>query len=220
LLIALSLLVLLAWAVVAFNRLVRLRNQVRTAWADIDVQLARRHDLVPARVAATKAYAGHERAVLRAVTGRRAPALAQDSRPGRGGGRTRAGAGQAVRAQGGLPRPQGQRELPAPAAGPGGGRGAPAVRAPLLQRRGARVQRRHTARARRAGCAPGRLSARGVLRGRRSAARGGTGGAAMNANRFALLALVLPWLLAWATTTAAAERIEAYDVRIDVAADG
>lgn len=42
----------------------------------------------------------------------------------------------------------------------------------------------------------------------------------MNANRFALLALVLPWLLAWATTTAAAERIEAYDVRIDVAADG
>ena len=82
LLIALSLLVLLAWAVVAFNRLVRLRNQVRTAWADIDVQLARRHDLVPALVAATKAYAGHERAVLEAVTGLRARALAQDSRPG------------------------------------------------------------------------------------------------------------------------------------------
>src|SRR3546814_18047085 len=36
---------LLAWAVMLFNRLVRLRNQVRTAWADIDVQLTRRHDL-------------------------------------------------------------------------------------------------------------------------------------------------------------------------------
>src|SRR5690606_23191902 len=82
LLIALSLLVLLAWAAVASNRRVRRRNRVRTAWADIDVQLARRHDLVPALVAATKAYAGHERAVLEAVTGLRARALAQDSRPG------------------------------------------------------------------------------------------------------------------------------------------
>ena len=35
------------WGVVSFNGLVRLRNQVRTAWADIDVQLKRRHDLVP-----------------------------------------------------------------------------------------------------------------------------------------------------------------------------
>jgi LemA protein len=50
----------LVWAVVAYNGLVRLRNQVRTAWADIDVQLKRRHDLVPQLVAAVKAYAGHE----------------------------------------------------------------------------------------------------------------------------------------------------------------
>ena len=41
---------LLAWAILVFNRLVRLRNQVRTAWADIDVQLQRRHDLVPLAV--------------------------------------------------------------------------------------------------------------------------------------------------------------------------
>lgn len=82
LLLALPVAAVLAWSVVAFNRLVRLRNQVRTAWADIDVQLLRRHDLVPALVAATKAYAGHERAVLEAVTGLRARALAQDSRPG------------------------------------------------------------------------------------------------------------------------------------------
>ena len=42
------------WTVFAYNRLVRLRNQVRTAWADIDVQLTRRHDLVPQLVAAVK----------------------------------------------------------------------------------------------------------------------------------------------------------------------
>ena len=47
-LIAVALLVLIGWAVFVFNRLVRLRNQVRTAWADIDVQLLRRHATCPA----------------------------------------------------------------------------------------------------------------------------------------------------------------------------
>src|SRR5690606_35901027 len=69
-------LVLLAlWAAFAFNRLVRLRNQERTAWADIDVQLTRRHDLVPSLVAAVKGYASHESALLEAVTALRARAL-------------------------------------------------------------------------------------------------------------------------------------------------
>jgi LemA protein len=63
------------WAVVAYNRLVRLRNQVRTAWADIDVQLTRRHDLVPQLVAAVKAYASHEQATLAAVTELRSRAV-------------------------------------------------------------------------------------------------------------------------------------------------
>ena len=67
---------LLAWAIFAFNRLVRLRNQVRTAWADVDVQLMRRHDLVPSLVAAVQAYAGHEQAVLATVTELRSQALA------------------------------------------------------------------------------------------------------------------------------------------------
>jgi len=67
---------LLAWAVSVFNRLVRLRNQVRTAWADIDVQLQRRHDLVPQLVAAVRGYAGHEQATLQAATELRARALA------------------------------------------------------------------------------------------------------------------------------------------------
>ena len=71
----------LAWGVLAFNRLVRLRNQARTAWADIDVQLQRRHDLVPQLVAAVQGYAGHEAASLQAVTELRAQAL-QLQRPG------------------------------------------------------------------------------------------------------------------------------------------
>lgn len=75
------LLALLAWAVLVFNRLVRLRNQVRTAWADVDVQLLRRHDLVPQLVSAVRAYAGHEQAVLETATALRTQALASPSRP-------------------------------------------------------------------------------------------------------------------------------------------
>lgn len=70
---------LAGWGVFAFNRLVRLRNQMRTAWADIDVQLTRRHDLVPQLVAIVQGYAGHEKAVLSVVTELRAQALTQTS---------------------------------------------------------------------------------------------------------------------------------------------
>lgn len=69
----------LAWVVFAFNRLVRLRNQVKAGWSDIDVQLMRRHDLVPRLVEAVRAYAGHEQAVLERVTDLRAQALATAS---------------------------------------------------------------------------------------------------------------------------------------------
>jgi LemA protein len=67
------------WAGFVYNRLVRLRNQVRAAWADIDVQLKRRHDLVPQLVAAVSAYAGHEQAVMSAVTQLRTQATALSS---------------------------------------------------------------------------------------------------------------------------------------------
>ena len=77
-----GLVLLLCWAVFAFNRLVRLRNQVRTAWADVDVQLLRRHDLVPSLVTAVKTYAGHEQAVLAAVTELRGQAMAAQA-PGK-----------------------------------------------------------------------------------------------------------------------------------------
>lgn len=51
-----------------YNRLVKDRNQVRNAWSDIDVQLVRRHDLIPQLVSAVKAYADYEKATLTAVT--------------------------------------------------------------------------------------------------------------------------------------------------------
>lgn len=58
----------LAGVIWIYNRLVRDRNQVRNAWSDIDVQLVRRHDLVPQLVTAVKAYADYEQATMTAVT--------------------------------------------------------------------------------------------------------------------------------------------------------
>ena len=60
---------------VLYNRLIRARNRVSTAWSDIDVQLQRRHDLVPQLVKAVDAYAKYERATLEAVTELRAEAM-------------------------------------------------------------------------------------------------------------------------------------------------
>jgi LemA protein len=77
--LALVALALLAWAILAFNRLVRLRNQVRAGWSDIDVQLMRRHDLVPALVEAVRAYAGHEKGLFERVAALRADAAATRS---------------------------------------------------------------------------------------------------------------------------------------------
>lgn len=65
-----------AVVVVLFNDLVAARNQVRAAWSDIDVQLTRRHDLVPQLVAAVQGYAGHERSTLTLLTELRARAMA------------------------------------------------------------------------------------------------------------------------------------------------
>lgn len=69
---------LVVGGVFLFNRLVKDRNRVRSAWSDIDVQLTRRHDLVPRLVAAVRAYAGHERATLEAVTELRAQSVASN----------------------------------------------------------------------------------------------------------------------------------------------
>jgi len=62
-----AIVILLTLGVWIYNRLVRDRNQVLAAWSDIDVQLTRRHDLVPRLVAAVKAYADYEKATMTAV---------------------------------------------------------------------------------------------------------------------------------------------------------
>ena len=70
-------LALIALIVVLYNRLVQSRNRVDTAWSDIDVQLQRRHDLIPGLVKAVDAYAGYEKATLEAVAELRAEAMRQ-----------------------------------------------------------------------------------------------------------------------------------------------
>jgi len=59
-----------------YNSLVRLKVQSENAWSDIDVQLKRRHDLVPNLVETVKGYAGHEKQVLETVTTARSRAMA------------------------------------------------------------------------------------------------------------------------------------------------
>jgi LemA protein len=65
---------LLAAIVYYFNRMIKLRNKVRRAWKDIDVQLKKRHDLVPLLVRIAEGYALHERRVLVDVTEKRTEA--------------------------------------------------------------------------------------------------------------------------------------------------
>ena len=70
--------------VLGYNRLVRLRNEVDTGWANIDVQLQRRADLIPNLVEAVRGYAAHERGVFEEVT-RARTALQQAGTPGAAG---------------------------------------------------------------------------------------------------------------------------------------
>src|SRR5688572_14218668 len=76
--IAVLLLLLAVFVVVLYNRLVRLRNRVENAWAQIEVQLRRRYDLIPNLVETVKGYASHERATFEEVT--KARTAAQQAR--------------------------------------------------------------------------------------------------------------------------------------------
>jgi LemA protein len=71
--------VLVLWLIAVFNSLVRLHNRVKEAWSDINVQLRRRHDLIPNLVETVKGYAAHEAGVLEAVTKARTEAVAAGS---------------------------------------------------------------------------------------------------------------------------------------------
>jgi LemA protein len=88
--IVLVLVLIVVWAIATYNRLVRLRNQVESSWAQIDVQLKRRHSLIPNIVETVKGYAAHERGTLEAVINARNVAVQVGS----------AGPGQQAEAEG------------------------------------------------------------------------------------------------------------------------
>src|SRR5690606_31796063 len=160
---------------------------------------------------------------------------ASPDEPGSAGGgrvRARAGAVPALRTEGGVPRPQSERKLPRAPTRSRGGRGAPPVRAALLQRCSATIQRCRPTRARPAGRTALRVPERRVLSsaGRRACPRAGT--ALVRAARASLgarlirpsaramigaLVLLLLAPLAWAQP---GERILDYDIEIDIRPDG
>ena len=93
LLVVLAIVVVVVLAVIAiYNSLVRLRNQVQNAWSQIDVQLKRRHDLIPNLVETAKGYMGHERQTLENIT--KARNLAAQT--------SGTGVGEQAKAEGGL----------------------------------------------------------------------------------------------------------------------
>ncbi len=67
--------VVIGWFAFSYNNFVKLINRTREAWADIDVQLKRRYDLIPNLVETVKGYASHEKDLLEKVTKARADAL-------------------------------------------------------------------------------------------------------------------------------------------------
>jgi len=87
------LLLIVVAGVVFYNRLIRSRNRVDTAWSDIDVQLQRRYDLIPRLVTAVDQYAKYERATLEAVTALRTEAMQVADVRARGKAEEKLGAG-------------------------------------------------------------------------------------------------------------------------------
>src|SRR5207245_3824354 len=79
--LAIGIAVLLVGMALLYNRFVSLRQQVRAAYSDVDVQLKRRHDLIPNLIETVKGYASHERGVFDEVTRARADAIAAGGEP-------------------------------------------------------------------------------------------------------------------------------------------
>lgn len=77
--IAIIIAVVTLWIVYIYNRLITLVNRCEEAWADIDVQLKRRHNLIPNLVQTAKAYASHEKEVLNSVTEARSKAISAEN---------------------------------------------------------------------------------------------------------------------------------------------
>ncbi len=73
--------IVVLWLVLAYNGLVRTRNQAQEAWSDIDVQLKRRYDLIPNLVSTVQGYAAHEKTVFEDVTKARSQAMQATAGP-------------------------------------------------------------------------------------------------------------------------------------------
>ncbi|OGF73681.1 hypothetical protein A2W48_00615 [Candidatus Giovannonibacteria bacterium RIFCSPHIGHO2_12_44_12] len=73
--------IVVLWLIFTFNKLVTLRNRVKEAWSDIEVQLKRRYDLIPNLVETVKGYAKHESAAFENVTKARAAAISGSANP-------------------------------------------------------------------------------------------------------------------------------------------
>jgi LemA protein len=77
--VAVVLVLLIIFVIGIYNALIRLRNQVDNAWSQIDVQLKRRHDLIPNLVETAKGYMQHERATFESITKARSQAMGAKS---------------------------------------------------------------------------------------------------------------------------------------------
>lgn len=86
--IAVIIILLVLFAIGLYNRLVQMRNQVKNAWSQIDVQLQRRYDLIPNLVETVKGYMSYERGTLEAVIQARSQAMSAREAVERSGGPT------------------------------------------------------------------------------------------------------------------------------------
>ena len=129
-----------------YNGLVTKRNRIDEAFAQIEVQLKRRHDLIPNLINAVKGYMGFEQKVLTEVTEARANAVSAGAQgpaaAGSGGERADRHPALAVRGRRELPRAEGERERAEAPGGADDDREPDQLLAPALQRDGPRLQQR------------------------------------------------------------------------------
>ncbi len=133
--------VIVIWAISVYNGLVAMRQRTNQAFADIDVQLKQRHDLIPNLVETVKGYAAHESGTLEAVVRARQTAIAAPGVEQKVAAENMLTGAlrQAIRAVGELSEPQSQRQFPAVAVGSLRHREQARRLAPLLQQRGAGI---------------------------------------------------------------------------------